>query len=175
MVRSMLDLLRDRLEKWCQTCPACCLDRDGGKRHDMTDCLRNDTVEIIERSATMQRHIEKCGGFQGTECCSWCGVPRAVCQRRHVEADGSWEEVPGQQCQYQGMLIPAVITMLMDGCNEGWAVAGSWMDREGVTQSSQTEVFEWFRQEILWEGIKVARIVRVFHMLVNKNRGVGKS
>jgi hypothetical protein len=172
--RSMLDLLRDRLEKWCRTCPACYLSGDRGKRHDITECLRYDTVEIIDQSATIQRHIKEFGGFQGPEGCSWCGIPRAVCQRWHVHADRSWEEVPGQQCQYQGMLIPAVITMLMDGCNEGWAVAGNWMDREGVEWTSQTEVFEWFREGILWENIRVARIVRVFYMLVNKNRGVGK-
>jgi len=141
----------------------------------MTDCLRKDTVEIIDQTATMQRHIEKAGGFQGTDGCSWCGIPRAVCQRWHVQADGSWEEVPGQQCQYRGMFIPAVITMLMDGCNEGWTVAGNWMDREGVVRTSPTEVFEWFRQEILWEDIRVARIARVFYMLVNKNRGVGRA
>jgi hypothetical protein len=137
----------------------------------ITDCVRSSTADIIKQAATMQRHMEQFGGFQGADGCSQCGIPRTVCQRWHVPADGGWEAVPGQPCQYAGVLIPAVITMMMDGFPEGWAVVGSWMDRAGVVRTSPTEVFEWFRQEILWEGIRVARIVRVFHMLVNKNRG----
>lgn len=173
-----LDQLRKRLEKWCRTCPACYLVGDfRGEIHHTTDCWRRDTVEIIEHAVVMQQHIEKFGGFRGRGGCSWCGVPRAICQRWQVQAGGGWEEVPGQQCQYQGMLIPAVVTMLMDGCNEGWEVMRSWMDRDGVVPTQQTEVFEWFRQERRWDdmGIEVARIVRVFHMLVNKNRGVGRA
>jgi hypothetical protein len=174
--RSMLSLLRDRLEKWNRTCPVCFLDdQSGGKRHEITRCVRDDTAEIIDRAHIMQRHIEKFGGFQGRDGCSWCSIPRAVCQRWHIQAGGSWTHMAGQPCQYQGILIPAVITMLVDGCPEGWAVAGNWMSRDGVMQTSPIEAFEWFRQEILWEGIRVARIVRVFHMLVNKNRGVGKA
>jgi hypothetical protein len=67
------------------------------------------------------------------------------------------------------------MTMLMDGCNEGWLVFGSWIERDGVLWTQQAEVYEWFRQGIWWEGVQVARIVRVFYMLVNKNRGVGRT
>ena len=44
-----------------------------------------------------------------------------------------------------------------------------------LMQNKPTEVFEWFREKTWWEGIEVARIVRVFYMLVNKNRGVGQT
>jgi len=141
----------------------------------MSDCWRRSTVEIIDQAAIMQQHIAMFGGFGGRGSCPWCGVPRPICQQWHVSTDGRGEEEPGQRCQYIGMLAPAVITMLMDGCNEGWAVFGSWMDRDGVMWTKQAEVFEWFRQGIWWEGIEVAQIVRVFYMLVNKNRGVGKA
>lgn len=84
--------------------------------------------------------------------------------------------MPGQPCLYAGVLIPAVITMMMDGSPEGWAVVGSGMDCAGVMRTSPTEVFEWLRQAVWWDdmGMDVARIVRVFHILVNKNRGVGE-
>jgi hypothetical protein len=171
-----LGVLRGRLEKWCRTCPACYLAREfGDEVHHMIDCWRYNTLQIIDETVRMQEHIEKFGGFRGRDGCPWCGIPRAICQRWHVQAGGGWEQVPEQQCQYRGMLIPAVIAMLMGGCNEGWAVAVSWMDREGVTLAKEADVFEWFREGIWWENIEVARIVRVFHMLVNKNRGVGRT
>jgi hypothetical protein len=73
------------------------------------------------------------------------------------------------------MLVPAVMTMLMDGCNEGWAVFENWIERDGVVWTKQAEVYEWFRQGIWWEGVEVTQVVRVFYMLVNKNRGVGRT
>ena len=175
MVQWRLDQLRKRLEKWCRTCPACHLAGDfGGETHHITDCWRRDTVEIIEQAVVMQQHVERVGGFRGRGGCSRCGVPRAICQGWQVKADGDWEEVPGQQCQYTGMLIPAVVTMLMDGSNEGWAVVESWMDRDGVIGTKPAEAFEWFRQGRWWDDMEVeaAQIVRVFYMLVNKNKGV---
>jgi hypothetical protein len=174
-VQSRLDDLEERLEKWCRTCPVCYLAGDfGGEIHQMSDCWRRSTVEIIDQTVVIQQHIAEFGGFRGRDGCRWCGVPRAICRQWQVSTDGR-EEEPGQRCQYIGILVPAVITMLMDGCSEGWVVFGSWMDRGGVMWTNQAEVFEWFRQGIWWERIEVAQIVRVFHMLVNKNRGIGKA
>jgi hypothetical protein len=174
--QSRLEQLRQRLDKWCRTCPACILAGDfEGKTHGITDCWRESTCEIMDRMVVMQQHMDQ--GFPGKGGCSWCGVPRAICQRWQGKTDGKWAEVPGQQCQYMWMLVAAVITMIMDGSPEGYAVVGDWMDLAGVTRASEVEVFEWFRQAIWWEemGMEVARIVRVFHMLVNKNSGVGKA
>jgi hypothetical protein len=53
------------------------------------------------------------------------------------------------------MLIPAVMTMMVDGCVEGWAVVESWMDRAGVRQTNRVEVFEWFRSPEWWVDIEV--------------------
>lgn len=175
-MRPMLDILRDRLEAWCQTCPACYLAQDSKvKKHNITDCPRHGTKYIVEHAIEIQKYVERVGGFQGQGCCSHCGIPRAICQRWQSEEDGDWEELQGQRCQYIGKLIPAVITMIVDGCDEGWAVVGNWMDRDEVMQTKQIEAFEWFRENTWWEGMEVARILRVFYMLVNKNRGVGKT
>lgn len=168
-----LDQLRARLERWCQTCPACHLARGlRSEAHSIEGCRRRDTVELVEQAAVIQQHVETSGGFRGQDGCSRCGVPRAICPRWQVDAGGEWEEVAGQPCRYTG-LVAAVVTMWMDGSAEGWAVAGGWMDRDGVVKSRPAEVFEWLRQEGWWEDIRaeVARVVRVFHMLVNKNRG----
>jgi hypothetical protein len=70
------------------------------------------------------------------------------------------------------------MTMMKEGygCHEGRAVATEWMRRDGVELQPRDEVFRWFRGARVWEGIgmQVARMVWVFNMLVNKNRGVGK-
>jgi hypothetical protein len=122
----------------------------------------------------MQQHIKQLGGFQGKDGCSWCGIPRAICQKWQVDISGTWEEVPGQQCQYMERLVPAVITMMVDGSHEGWAVVQSWMMEDDVLPNRPAEVYKWFQQGQWWNDIggEVSQIVRVFNMLVNKNRGV---
>jgi hypothetical protein len=71
------------------------------------------------------------------------------------------------------MLVPAVVTLLLDGYKEGWVVMQNWMDQDGVEWRKKNQAFEWIRGSVWWEEREVARIVRVFYMLVNKNRGVG--
>jgi hypothetical protein len=169
-----LDALRERLGAWCQACPACVMmgTEVGRVMHDVGECWRKDTVDIAAKTRVMQRHIEAHGGFGGREGCPRCGVPRTVCQRWQARPGGSgWEGVAGRACQYEGRLTAAVITMLMDGCHEGWAVAEEWMSRAGVAPTKQDEVFEWFRGPAWWAdpAMEVSRMVRVFHMLAGKN------
>lgn len=169
-----LDALRERLSAWCQACPACVVMGTEGARvmHDVEDCWRTDAVDIATKTPVMQRHIVERGGFLGRDGCPRCGVPRTICQRWQARPGGSgWEEVGERSCQYETRLTAAVITMLMDGCPEGWAVAEEWMARAGVAAAKQEEVFEWFRGPAWWAdmAMEVSRMVRVFHMLAGKN------
>jgi hypothetical protein len=174
-VRPRLEQLQARLEQWCQTCAACCLAQDPrAQLHCITDCQQHDTVDIVTQSTMMQQHIVRSGGFEGRDGCPWCGVPRAICYRWKVDISGAWEIATGQRCQYMARLVPAVITMMTDGSKEGWAVVENWMNRDNVLPNKQAEVCEWFRQGRRWNDVggEVSQMVRVFNMLVNKNRGV---
>jgi hypothetical protein len=177
--RPTLEVLRERLEVRCRACPVCVLTQDSGRVfHRMEYCWREDTVDIVSKTRILQQYIEDAGGFEGDGGCRWCGVPRVICQRWQARPGGSWEEVAGQACQYRGTLTAAVMTMMKEGygCVEGRAVATEWMRRDGVELQPRDEVFGCFRGARVWEGIglQVARMVWVFNMLVNKNRGVGK-
>jgi hypothetical protein len=195
VLRERLEVLRERLEVWCRWCPVCVLAQGGGRVfHGMEHCWREDTVEIVSKTRILQQYIQAAGGFQGEDGCRWCGVPRAICQRWQARPGRRWEEVAGQACQYREGLTAAVMTMMKAGygCVEGRVVATEWMRRDGVelqperedvdlqpgrvSAQLRDEVFGWYRGAKLWDGIdlQVARMVWVFHMLVNKNRGVGK-
>ena len=107
--------------------------------------------------------------------CSRCRVPRKICQRWQARVDGGWEEVAGRECQYDGRLAAAVVTMMMDGRPEGREVAVQWMVDASVMPNKPGEVFEWFRKAAWWSDIGiVSRMVRVFYMLAEKNKRVGK-
>ena len=148
----------------------------GKGMHHIEDCWREDTIDMVKETRAIQQHMEECGGYEGQGGCSRCGVPRMMCQRWQARTGGGWEEVVGRGCQYDGRLAVAVITMMMDGSPEGRAVADAWMGRAGVMPTKQGEVFEWFREAAWWPdmGMEVARMVRVFYMLTEKNKRVGK-
>jgi hypothetical protein len=168
-----LDVLQGHLKIWCEACPSCVSETDVERgTHHIEGCWRADTVDIIKSARVMQQHIEERGGFGGRVGCPRCGVPRTICQRwRMRPGGGGWEERTEEACQYGKRLTAAVITMLMDGCPEGWAVTKEWMTRAGVRLNKQDEVYEWFRGPAWWAdtGMEVSQIVRVFHMLAGKN------
>ena len=170
-------LLRDRLDEWCQACPVCVLAQDCENIvHQVKDCLQKGTELLVAEAEKMQQHIKDSGGFEGEDACQWCGVPRVMCNQWRQGRGGSWGIVDGQACQFLGRLVVAVYRMMMDGSGEGFAVVQEWLVRGGVRPKSPVEVFEWFRGAEEWDiiGMEVPRILRVFDMLVNKNRGVGK-
>jgi hypothetical protein len=171
-----LEALRRHLDTWCQACPSCMSETDVERvMHHIEDCWRADTVDIIKSTRTAQQHIDERGGFGGRDGCERCGMPRTICQRWQARpGGGGWEEVAEEVCQYEKRLTAAVITMLMDGCPEGWAVAKEWMTRAGVRPTKKAEVFEWFREAAWWAdtAMEVCRMARVFHMLAEKNRKV---
>lgn len=172
------EALRRHLGTWCQACPSCVTETDVAKvMHHIEDCWRADTVEIVKSTRAAQQYIDEHGGFRGRDGCERCGVPRTICQRWQARPGGSgWEEVAEAACQYETKLTAAVITMLMDGCPEGWAVAQEWMTRAGVRPHKAVEVFEWFREATWWADVamEVSRMVRVFHMLAGKNSTVAR-
>jgi hypothetical protein len=168
-----LKALQGHLSTWCQACPSCVTETDVEKAmHHVEDCWRADTVEIVKPTQATQQYIDEHGGFGGRDGCAQCGMPRTICRRWQARpGGGGWEEVAEEVCQYEKRLTAAVITMLMDGCPEGWAVAKEWMTRAGVRPTKKAEVFEWFREAAWWAdtAMEVSRMVRVFHMLAEKN------
>jgi hypothetical protein len=114
----------------------------GDEIHYLEECPLGRTGKILSRTVDMEKHVGKAGGFQGQDRCSSCGIPRAICERWEVRAGGGWGEVPQRPCQYTGILIPAVITMIEYRHPEGRGAAKSWMDEGGVRETKPDEEFE---------------------------------
>jgi hypothetical protein len=168
-----LEALQRHLDTWCQACPSCVTGTDVERgMHRIEECRRADTVDIVESTRITEEHIDKRGGFEGCDGCGRCGMPRMICRRwRARPGGGGWEEVAEEACQYEKRLTAAVITMLMDGCHEGWVTAEEWMADAKVRVSNESEVLEWFREAVWWVdmAMEVSRMVCVFHMLAEEN------
>jgi hypothetical protein len=95
----------------------------------------------------------------------WCGVPQAICQKWKQKEDvGWWEEVPGGRCQYEGVIIPAIVAILVRG-EDGDERVFRLLEENGVDIRDQTSVCRWFGERVEWGRMEATRMVQVFHLL----------
>jgi hypothetical protein len=51
--------------------------------------------------------------FEKFSCYFYCHMPQAICQRWEPgEENIRWQEVTGQNCQFEGVVMPAIISAL---------------------------------------------------------------
>jgi superfamily II DNA helicase RecQ len=158
--------LREQLEEWSGICPSC---HSHGQRHGIEhaieDCGFEDAAEVYRVSRSMQKEIKQKRLFGKFGCCMWCGVPQAICQKWKQKEDvGWWEEVPGGRCQYEGVIIPAIVAVLVRG-EDGDERVFRLLEENGVDIRDQTSVCRWFGERVEWGRMEATRMVQVFHLL----------
>jgi superfamily II DNA helicase RecQ len=163
--------LREHLDEWSGICPWCHWQGYSyGIEHPIEDCRHPDAVEVSRISHGIEKEIKDKRLFQKFGCCTWCGVPQAICEKWTAKEDGGgWEEVKGGQCQYPGILVPAIISMLVGG-EEGDEGVFQLFEEYSIDIHDQTAVCRWFGQRVEWGGIEVVRLVQVFHLLASLHR-----
>ena len=87
-----------------------------------------------------------------------------------MEKRGWWEENKHSRCQYAGLLIDAIGTMLAEGDSEGTAELYRWMESLGVNITDPELVYKWFGQRVEWGGVEATRLVQAFYRLALRNR-----
>jgi superfamily II DNA or RNA helicase len=164
--------LVDWLDEWHRECPLCHLRGfQGDRRHRLDECWREEAHPVHLQSESMTKQMQELKAFERFSCCMWCGIPQAICDRwQPIEDQGGWAEVVGGSCQYAGLLMPAIITMMMEGCEEGLQVLDKWFAKAQVHKEHSQDVCRWFGKQIIWGGIQATQMVQVFHMLAKANR-----
>jgi hypothetical protein len=163
--------LREYLEEWSGICPLC---HTYGQwhwiEHAIGDCKPEEAADIGQASNRMQKEIKQKKLFGKFGCCTWCGVPQAICQKwKQKEDRGWWEEVRGERCQYEGVMIPAIVTMLVRGADGDERVFELFVENN-IDIKDQTSVCQWFGERVEWGRIEATRMVQVFHMLAGLYR-----
>lgn len=73
------------------------------------------------------------------------------------------------RCQYNGVLVAAIVTMIIGG-EYGEEAVFRLFKEHGVDVEDQTSVCRWFGQRVEWGGVEVTRMVQVFHLLASLHR-----
>jgi len=112
----------------------------------------------------MQKEIKDKRLFEKSGCCRWCGVRQGICEKWKQKEDVDWwEEVKGGRCQYEGVLVPAIITMLIGG-EDGDEGVFQLIKEHDVNMQDQTSVCRWFGRRVEWGGMEATRMVQVFDL-----------
>jgi hypothetical protein len=95
-----------------------------------------------------------------------------MCARwQRDERQGQWVEDRMSRCQYERVLIPAMMAMAELGRVEGLRRVGAWLRGDRVDpRGEELEVCRWFGKSVQWEGVKVQQAVVVLMMLARLNK-----
>ena len=159
--------LRKYLEEWSQVCPLCHWRGGPEQGHRIVQCPRPEAYNITEAVARMTKGIrydEKFG------CCHYCGIPQAICERwKQKEEQGWWEEDKSRKCQYQGVLIEVICTLLVEGEDDIYEEVKEWIRMHGVDVTDEKQVWKWLAERVEWGGIEATRMAQVFYRLTSEH------
>jgi hypothetical protein len=133
--------LKQQLDRWSKECPVCYFtwpDRPSTDRlHQVWGCPQEAAKRVRMYSQLMDRGVQGVQVQVEKGCCRGCGLPAAICAKwQWNKGQEKWEEDKETRCQYEGVLMPAMVAMIELGKEEGakrvqglgWA-SGEWVSK----------------------------------------------
>ena len=73
-----------------------------------------------------------------------------------------WQEVTGHKCQFEGVVMPAIISALH--VEEQWVVGvmREMAHEEGFDIQVDGVVYQWLGRRVEWGGVEASRLLQVF-------------
>jgi hypothetical protein len=64
-----------------------------------------------------------------------------------------------------GIIMPMVMTVMLEG--EDWMIEmiQSWVEESGVEFGNQEQMYRWYGQKVEWGGIEASRLIQVFYRI----------
>ena len=151
------------LDRWANRCPWCFThSRIGeGTEYPLGQCPADEVDEVQRGYKQMKKGIR----YEKFSVCYSCGVPQAIYNRFQANGRGGWKWDRGRTCQYPGVMIGAVVSMMTANINRCGKAIGEWMRLDGVEERDGQPVFRWIGQKIRWGGMEAALINQVFYQL----------
>jgi hypothetical protein len=142
--------------------------------HTIKECPREVGEEIRRHSRKMDKWTEKVREQVDRGCCEKCWVPRAVCEGwQWDEQQGRWVEDSSRECQYGGVLIPAMMAMMKFGAADAVRRVAERLHSDRVDPANRPEVYRWYSKRIWWEGVEAEQVVVALMILAQGNGVLG--
>jgi hypothetical protein len=134
--------LEQYLEAWKGTCAFCLIHNLADARHSINECLHDGKQAVWDKCAILQEELPK-EGYSG---CRLCYVPLKICHHWEFNDRIGWTESGTKICQFSGLVIPVVATLLVE--NDAGRISNLFdiADiRDDLNQTSEG-IFRWLRQ-----------------------------
>ena len=156
--------LEQQLEEWSGHCPLCFMNRQMDSRHSIEDCIQNGSDDIWKGWQEMKTLMGKRRWFESYSCCFDCHVPQAICQKWvQKKEQGRWERLSNVECQFDNIIMPMVMTAMMEGKDWMIKMINGWVEENGVEE--QEELYKLYGQKVDWGGIEASRLIQMFYRL----------
>jgi len=157
--------LERQLEEWKGRCPLCFINGHDS-RHSIDDCVQRGSGDIQKGWQEMKTLMAQKRWFAMFSCCFDCHVPQAICQKWvQKKEQGKWERLSNASCQFDNIIMPMVITAMLEGKDWMIKMIQDWVEGCGVELGNQEQMYKWFGQKVDWGGIEASRLVQVFYRL----------
>lgn len=127
----------------------------------MEQCPDPDVDRVRWENEQMRQGVR----FQAYAVCYECGVPQAICDRFEANGNGGWKWRRHAICQYPGVIVGAINSMMTANINRCADAVWEWMRLDGVDDEDGAQIFRWMGQRIRWGGMEAALIDKVFYQL----------
>jgi RecQ family ATP-dependent DNA helicase len=169
--------LEQQLREWVGRCPVCFIRGFSESKHSIIDCVEEGAAEVRKDWFEMKGKMRDGRIFAAYSCCYDCHVPQAICSKWAHE-NGRWRYLPNGICQFDQIIMPAVISGINEGkdqtCNmirdqiqRDGVKFGDW-DKEGITVEEWEEMYRWFGQKEKWGDVEISRLVGMFYNIVKR-------
>ena len=94
----------------------------------------------------MRKRMREGRIFAPYACCYDCHAPQAICSK-WVEENGKWKKLAQGKCQYEGIIMPLVISGIAEGTDETYNMIKERMESSGVQVGNWEDMYQWFGQK----------------------------
>ena len=157
--------LERQLEEWIGRCPVCFIRGFPESKHSIIDCVAEGAKEVRDDWFQMQKRMREDRIFAAYSCCYDCHVPQAICAK-WVPENGKWKSLVNRKCQFEGVIMPVVISGIAEGPDQMYNMIKDRMEEGGIKFGDWEEMYKWFGQREEWGGIEVSRLVQMFYQIV---------
>ena len=156
--------LEQQLEVWKGRCPLCFIRGHISSRHSIEDCVQNGANDICERWKEMKKLMGRDHLFERFSCCYDCHVPQDICEKWiEKKEEGRWERGK-RSCQFDNIIMPTVMTAMMEGKDWMIEIINGWIEKNGVKEKEQ--MYKLYGRKVYWGGIEVSNLIITFYRLV---------
>ena len=149
------------LDRWANRCPWCFAEGyfDESTDYTVNRCTRED----VEKVRSEYKRVKKGIRYKKYSVCYEYGVPQSICDRFEANGDGGWKFRSQKKCQYPGVIIGAISSLMTANINRCGDAVWEWMRLDQVDERHPQQVLQWMGRKIRWGGMEAAMINKVFY------------